>query len=159
MRRVRAEALQYAESGLYCLAGEPFTGVVVTYDGHQIAAEAEYRDGMPWGTELTWHPNGSPEGDRQCVAGLRHGLGSTWDDQGNLVEYELCELGVAVWRKRWENGRLIEDYTLAEGTDDFKTLEMLRNHYMREMRHLGERRFGPSQPECAPPDADPNGAP
>ena len=136
--RVRYDDLDYpGDDGLYYFGDEPFTGVSVSYHDGRVTAESEFRDGMVWGVSHSWHPSGAPESERQSVAGVLHGLCQEWDEQGRQTLYEVFELGVCVWRRRWEAGRLTEDWRLTESDSDFAVLQMLRTHLMRGLAESG----------------------
>lgn len=138
MNRVPDGELDYpGDDGLYYQDGVPFTGVAFDRAGHGLQAEVEYRDGLPWGTVRTWHPSGSPSSEKQTAAGVFHGLCQEWDEQGRLTLYEVCELGVTVWRRRWAAEVLVEDWRLAESDNDFATLQMLRKHFLRGLTEMG----------------------
>ena len=144
MKRVRYDELDYpGDDGLYYLGDEPFTGVSVSYHKGRIAGETEFRDGMAWGVSRSWHPSGAPLSEKQSVAGVFHGLCQEWDEQGRLILYEVYELGVCVWRRRWEAERLAEDWRLAESDNDSDTLQMLRRHFMRGLAELGRQSAEP----------------
>lgn len=140
MKRVRNNELDYpGHDGLYYFGNEPFTGVAVHYRNGRIASEAEFRDGMAWGMSRSWYPSGKPMSERQSVAGVLHGLCQEWDENGRLSLYEVYELGVCVWRRRWDAEQILEDWRLAESDNDFATLEMLRDHLMRGLTELGKQ--------------------
>lgn len=137
MKRVPETELDYpGDDGLYYHDGEPFTGVVFGRTGTGLQSESEYRHGMAWGVSRTWHPSGAPASERQCVAGVFHGLIQEWDEHGRLTLYEVYELGVCVWRRRWTEGRLNEDWQLTETDTDFATLQMLRKHFLQRFAEL-----------------------
>jgi hypothetical protein len=138
VKRVPVSELDYpGEDGLYYHGGEPFTGVAFDRAGRGLRTEAEYRGGLSWGTVRIWHPSGAPASEKQTVAGVFHGLCQEWDDQGQLIRYEVYELGVCVWRRRWESGALVEDWRLSESDGDFATLQMLRKHSLHGLAELG----------------------
>jgi hypothetical protein len=149
MKRVRYNELDYpGDDGLYYLGDEPFTGVSVSYHKGRIAGETEFRNGMAWGIGRSWHTSGEPASEKQSVAGVFHGLCMEWDERGRMTLYEVYELGVCVSRRRWDGrGRLVEDRRLEKTDNDFKTLEMLRKHFMRGLRELGQRT---AEPRAAP---------
>jgi hypothetical protein len=145
MKRVRYNELDYpGDNGLYYLGDEPFTGVSVSYHEGRIAGETEFRDGMAWGVSRSWYPSGAPLSEKQSVAGVFHGLCQEWDEQGRHTLYEVYELGVCVWRRRWEAGQLAEDWRLAESDNDFATLQMLRKHFLQGLTELGKQAAEPS---------------
>jgi antitoxin component YwqK of YwqJK toxin-antitoxin module len=138
LRRVREEELDYpGDDGLYYLDGEPFTGLAVTYDGPRLRSEVEYRDGVGWGTIRTWHASGAPASEKQCVAGVFHGLCMERDERGQFTLYAVYELGICVWQRRWAAGQLVEDRQVAETDGDYRTLQMLRTHFMQGLQDMG----------------------
>jgi hypothetical protein len=154
MKRVRYNELDYpGDDGLYYLGDEPFTGVSVRYHKGWIAGESEFRDGIAWGVSRSWHPSGAPSSEKQSVAGVFHGLCQEWDEQGCPTLYEVYELGVCVWRQRWEAGQLAEDWRLAESDNDFDTLQMLRMHFKRGLAELGRQTAEPDAPAGGGRDA------
>jgi hypothetical protein len=143
MKRARYEELDYpGEDGLYYFGDEPFTGVSVSFHKDRVCSESEFRDGMAWGMSRSWHPSGAPLSEKQSVAGVWHGLCQEWDEQGQPTLYEVYELGVCVWRRRWEAGQLTENWQLTEVDNDFATLQMLRKHFMRGLAELGRQHAG-----------------
>ena len=107
------EADYPGDDGLFYHEGAPFPGAASHVEGHRIASEDEYRDGLLWGVSRTWHPTGEPESEATCLAGLLHGVRCEWDAAGRLVGHEVLEYGVCLWRRRWNGaGELIEDFRL-----------------------------------------------
>ena len=140
MQRVRYNELDYpGEDGLYYLGDQPFTGVAANYHGSRLTGETEFRDGTAWGVSRSWYPSGAPASEKQCVAGVFHGLCQEFDEAGRITLYEVYELGVCVWRRRWQEGQLVEDWRLTETDNDFTTLQMLRQHFMRGLAELGRQ--------------------
>ena len=138
MRRVPEGELDYpGDDGLYYHGGEPFTGAAFRGGGAGMLSEEEYRDGMAWGACRSWHASGAPAGERQTVAGVWHGICQEWDERGRHTLYEVYELGICLWRRRYEAGELVEDWRLAESDADSATLAVLRKHYMLGLVELG----------------------
>jgi hypothetical protein len=137
MKRVTQTDLDYpGHDGLYYLDDEPFTGLLVGYDGARVRSETEFRDGVASGVVRVWHESGALASEKQSAGGVLHGLSMEWSEKGQLIQHETYELGVCLWRRVWdEQGQLIEEYQLTESDNDFKTLEMLRRHFLRSMAY------------------------
>jgi hypothetical protein len=135
-RQVRFKELNdLGRDDRYYLDKLPFTGVLCGfYPTGELQSTEEYRHGRLWGFRRKYTKAGGllEEGVRR--ASFREGVWRTWHVNGRLASEELNELGVPLWRKRWdEGGRLIEDYTLPEEETDrfYSTLQTLRTIYGR----------------------------
>jgi hypothetical protein len=149
-RRVQFKELDYpGRDDRYYLDGRPFTGVDCSfYPTGELKSADEYRQGRLWGFHREYTKSGGllEEGVRR--ASFREGVWRTWHESGRLASEELCELGVSLWRKRWdEHGHLIEEYTLPvdETNKHYSTLQTLRKIYGRS-GYILPRRPRPEEP-------------
>lgn len=127
--RVSLEELDYTSDGLYCLDGNPFTGVVEHFsnDGW-IEVEEEYQDGLLSGVKREWHRQGVLRLEAACAFGARHGRCREWDDSSRLVAEEFYEFGIRVTGKRWNaEGILVEEFAIGETDPGYQLLQTMRH--------------------------------
>jgi antitoxin component YwqK of YwqJK toxin-antitoxin module len=131
MDRVPHDELLYdEEEGIYEHDGVPFKGISFRLaPGGWLESEQEFREGLPWGMGRTWFAPERLASESSSVGGVWHGVRREWHENGRLALEEMCELGVTLSRKRWnEEGQLIEDYHLQVTDPDYETLLMFRKH-------------------------------
>jgi hypothetical protein len=119
MQRVHIDELDvHPEQGdCCCIRGVPFTGVAFDMWTNTIPkAEWTLREGMLWGPQRTWGPEGNPSRAWCAVSGLTHGVYRQWFRSGPLLKLALCRYGCTVRERTWdEQGYVIEDYTMPQG--------------------------------------------
>lgn len=130
--RIARDRVSYNEQeGLDCHAGVPFTGVAYSLhpDGG-LASEEEFRDGLPWGTAREWSRSGGLLSESEWLRGVIHGAEREWDEAGRLRAEIVCEYGVVLRQRAWdEQGALTEDYEIEETSSDFELLQRFRRAY------------------------------
>jgi antitoxin component YwqK of YwqJK toxin-antitoxin module len=117
----------------------PFTGRAYQGRADQPDDEQEYLNGRAHGLGRAWHPNGALAQQRQYVDSQLHGLRQEWDTLGRMRLLEFWELGIRLWRLRWdEAGTRIEDTQISEA--DAQTLAARREalwNQQHQRRDLG----------------------
>jgi antitoxin component YwqK of YwqJK toxin-antitoxin module len=127
MQRVPERLLELRDDAAY-YDGVPFTGIAYAEDdaGHPLY-EVSYRDGVRWGLSREWYHDGRLCSESSFVREWAHGRFRQWHGNGQLAEQQEYEWGVLHCRKAWdEEGRLLEDYTLAESSPEFTMLKERR---------------------------------
>lgn len=76
------------DTGLYCLNGEPFTGVSkVRGELGNLEGLSHHKGGVEQGISVGWYPNGQIEVYSEMEDDVYHGWHIEWDEEGNkLVE-------------------------------------------------------------------------
>jgi antitoxin component YwqK of YwqJK toxin-antitoxin module len=79
------KALKYdPDTGLYCLNGEPFTGVTKTRgpDG-RLRSIGHHRDGVDHGISVAWYASGQIKLYSEMENDVYHGWHIEWDEDGS----------------------------------------------------------------------------
>jgi len=74
--------------------------------GEKDAELSEGADAVPSGGLVNYHPNGAKKLEKFYKGDLRHGLSTTWDENGSIVGQRRYEDGKLV-ETLFENGRKI----------------------------------------------------
>lgn len=129
--RVPAKKVSMARDGLHYCDGQPFTGIAYTeYPDGTPRSESEYREGLVWGRSRSWHKNGAPSDESHFFRDVLHGVAREWSPEGVLVSEVVCEYGITLSERTWdERGNLVEEYQLQETDADFATLQEFRRLY------------------------------
>jgi antitoxin component YwqK of YwqJK toxin-antitoxin module len=125
MKRVPSEEIEEGPDNRCYHDGVLFTGIsYASFRTGELKRETEYRDGIPWGQQLTFRLDGSEESEGTLAAGYKEGYWRTWHPNGRLASEEWCHIGVALTSKKWDHtGKLLEDFVLPE--TDPRYLNML----------------------------------
>ena len=77
-------ALKYdPDTGVYCLNGEPFTGVTKErWPDGTLRGLGYLRDGVEHGVSVAWHPNGQIHLYSEMADDVYHGWHREWDEDG-----------------------------------------------------------------------------
>ena len=99
--------------------GKPFTGIAYeTWANGGLRSEAEFVDGLKSGLSKDWFQNGQIKSEMNLRQGDGHGLSQTWYENGQLKSQTICEYGIKLSEKVWDNaGLLTRNFQLKE--DDF----------------------------------------
>ncbi len=129
--RVPAKKVSFAQDGLYYCDGAPFTGITHTeYPDGTPRSETEYREGLVWGRSRSWHANGALSDESEFFRDVLHGVAREWSPGGVLVSELVCEYGITISERKWdEQGQLLEEYRLQETDSDFERLQERRRLY------------------------------
>ena len=129
MKRVLEKELDYpGRDARYHHGGRPFHGIVYSlFQTGKLERETEYRDGVPWGLDWTFRPDGVVEREGTHAAGYREGYWRTWHPNGQLATEEWCHIGLVLIGKKWDPaGTLLEDYVRPESDPYYRNLLVLR---------------------------------
>jgi hypothetical protein len=129
--RVHVNELDFGDKQLMIWNGKPFTGVAVEFfpDG-KLQSEEYYVDGIEHGPSRVWFPSGQLLEEMNHWRGSLHGYYRMWDERGTLREEALCELGVWLAERRWdEQGRLVRDWRLGPEDTEYNTLLLVRRKW------------------------------
>lgn len=129
--RVSLNDLWYDEHrGLYTLHGVPFTGVTFTIEWGVLTFEAEYRDGLRSGLLRRWHRGEELAAGGTFLADTIQGIYREWHRNGQLALEQVGEYGILLSEKKWdEQGRLVKEYAIEEGTGDWESLQERREMF------------------------------
>lgn len=91
MIRVNIKHLElwYLDSGgvpTYRYKGQPFTGIIETYENNSLLSETEYLNGFQEGWERFYHPNGQLDTEyKNHNNDTINGTYKEYDTDGNLI--------------------------------------------------------------------------
>lgn len=128
MERVPLSKLWWDETtGLYLWNGVPFTGVAYAGRRGEIESETEYRDGLRSGSHREWFLGGNKLAEGTFRDGTIHGTYREWHKNGQPAVEQISEHGITISEKRWdESGRLVKEYVIEEGGEDWQDLQEYR---------------------------------
>ena len=111
-------------------AEAPFTGVAFSIEWGVLTAEAEYREGLRSGLLRQWHRGGGLVAEGTFLAGTIQGSYREWHRNGQLALERVGEYGILLSEKKWdEQGRLVTQYAIEEGSEDWKSLQQRREWF------------------------------
>lgn len=126
MKRILQDKLHFWDC--WMLKDIPFTGTAYEeYDDGTLMSEVDLIEGMEYGLNITYYPNGKIETISSMVWTMMHGYSYDFYENGNLHIESLMEYGIRVKQKQYkENGEV--EYTFSIDKDDFfySTLLMYR---------------------------------
>lgn len=126
-------------SGSYSLDGVLFTGRAYRGDARWPDSEQEYLNGVPHGLKRAWHPNGALVQQLQYLNDQLHGVREEWNGLGQMLLLEFWELGITLFRQRWNDaGDPIETYQISTTGTDAHLLAERRKGLLRQQHQQRE---------------------
>lgn len=149
MRRVPVGDLDFGDDYVVYEKGKPFTGVAYdTRPNGSLWSEVTYGCGLRHGVSRSWHDNGQLMSQDHYKLARADGLSEEWHHNGRHKLRRLYELANIVEEQEWdEAGKLIRDYHIDPGSDEYRRLERDRAQEPQRVQHIYETYGHPDEPE------------
>lgn len=121
--------------------GELFTGIAYELrpDGSPWS-EVSYTRGLEDGPAREWYEDGTLQSESTSKLGVTHGVSKEWHPNGRLRSEKVVELGYRVSEKEWdEQGRLVKETRVDEGSEYFAELVAAREREPRRVARIREK--------------------
>ncbi|HET6251366.1 MAG TPA: hypothetical protein VFE47_27020 [Tepidisphaeraceae bacterium] len=114
MERVELKELLDEADGTYSFRGRPFSGVAFDLlPSGSLWSEITFVEGHQEGLARTWYENGQLKSEGIFLGATLHGPSKEWFASGRLKNMSLCEFGICVEGREWdEDGKLVKDFHL-----------------------------------------------
>jgi len=129
MHQVLFGKLLYDNNGNYTYNGLPFVGLACDFypNGHK-QSEVEFVDGHQDGVAREWYENGQLKFEGKYLGDGLHGRSREWYPNGLIKDESVCEFGICIESKQWdETGLITKNYIMHPNDPSYKLLEMKRN--------------------------------
>jgi antitoxin component YwqK of YwqJK toxin-antitoxin module len=127
--RVAWDELLDDGSGTYYRGGIPFTGLACEcFADGRVRSEAHLVDGHQNGLATEWYQNGQIMCERMYLGDGLHGVSKEWYTNGQLKSELVCEYGVCLESKEWDDKGLLTKHFHLQRTDpDYEILTLKRS--------------------------------
>lgn len=103
MKKLSFDDLLYEDDGTYSHEGMPFSGIACDFfpDG-RVKSEVQFVNGHQEGVAKEWYDNGQIKFEGMYLGDGLHGVSKEWHPNGQLKEESLCEFGICLESKEWD---------------------------------------------------------
>lgn len=134
MLRVELDDLLDDGGGTYSYGGRLFSGVSFElFPDGSLWSETTFVDGHQEGVARTWYENGQLKSEGSFLGATLHGPSKEWFPDGQLKSASVCEYGICLEEKEWDdNGKLTKDFRLLPTDYNY---EILKKHRVAFGKH------------------------
>jgi antitoxin component YwqK of YwqJK toxin-antitoxin module len=133
MQRVELNKLLDEGDGTYSYGDSLFSGVAFElFPDRSLWSETTFINGHQEGVGRTWYENGQLKSEGWFIGATLHGSAKEWFPSGKLKSVSLCEFGICLEEKEWdENEKLIRDFRLRPTDYNYGILQKYRTAFCK----------------------------
>ncbi len=130
MNKIDYNLLEINEDLIYFFQNTPFMGVAYElWENDKLRSEVEFVNGIENGWHKEWYRNGNLKMEMFLKNAVLHGEKKEWYENGQLKSELTGEFGIVLSSKKWnKEGKLVEEYNLAEDHPQYQSLKISRKN-------------------------------